>query len=143
MPAYGDSLEAWAVRMKEFLPSGQRDWSIDVAVHLGLALAALDQLRAQGVNTKFRSHSLVVGALDEAWRELLFIRMRNIPVEIVAGDVPRLVTLTRTGLIINGTDQTLIPAHQRRDSDPDRQPKSNPHPKSGSRRKRSGGSGTK
>ena len=49
MPVYGDSLEAWAVRMKEFLPSGQRDWSMDVAVHLGLALAALDQLRAQGV----------------------------------------------------------------------------------------------
>ena len=136
MPAYGDSLDAWAERMKETLPGGQRDWSVDVAVHLGLALAALNRLKAQGVDTKLKTHKLVEGALQEAWRELLFIRMRNIPVEIMTADVPRLVTLTKNGHIINGSDKTRIPTTQWRKGHPDHKPESNSHPKSRGSRSR-------
>ena len=136
MPPYGNSLDDWTERLKDTLPGGQRDWSVDVAVHLGLALAALNRLKAQGVDTRLKTHKLVEGALQEAWRELLFIRMRNIPVEILTADVPRPLTLTRNGHIINGSDQTRIPTTQGSKGHSDHKPESNSHPKSRGSRSR-------
>ena len=136
MPVYGDSLQAWADRLNGILPtSGQRDWSMEVAVHLGLAYAALEQVKALGIQMKAGNKPLVTEALETAWRELLFIRMRNIPPDQL-GDVPRIVTLTRTGRIIDGSDQTAIPTNARYYRNPDDQHQSNPLSKSSRRRSR-------
>ena len=142
MPVYGDSLKDWADRLKDLGPGGRRDWSIDVAVHLGLAYAALEQLKILGIETTAGQRQLVEKALEEAWREILFIRMRNVPVEIVQSDVPRYVTLTRNGRIINGTDQNRIPTQTRRDCNPNDQPQSYARTKSGGRSSRYRGAGT-
>src|SRR5512139_95724 len=111
MPVYGVSLQEWADRLKAGRPGGRRDWSMEVAFHIGMALGALQELQAQGISTTEGNRRLVEEALESAWREILFIRLRNIPPEELMNDVPRIVRLTRTGQFINGTDQTSIPAH--------------------------------
>ena len=136
MPAYGDSLQAWADRLNGMLPtSGRRDWSIEVAVHLGLAYAALEKLKALGIETTAGRKPLVSEALETAWRELLFIRLRNIPLDQLV-DVPRIVTLSRTGRITNRSDQTAIPANARYYRNPNDQHQSDLLTKGSRRRSR-------
>jgi hypothetical protein len=111
---------------------------MEVAVHLGLALAALQRLESDGIDVTINKRMLVEPSLEIAWRELLHIRFHNIPRERLLEDVSRLYTLDRNGRIINGHDQSTLPTHEGRQRNSDDKPKGNPIPKSRSRRSRRG-----
>jgi len=96
----GNDIRAFARAIQGNAPSGIRDWSIDLAYHLAMALISLDKLKEKGVQTTYRRKQLVEPALQDAWRQLVHIRQRHITDEIALNDIIRQVSLTRTGRII-------------------------------------------
>ncbi len=117
MPAYGDSLESWAKRMSALVPDGDRDWSIDAAIYLGLAFSAVLRLEKLGVDPALRNRPLIIPSLEQAWRELLYVRLNKIPIEFILRDIDRPLTLTRTGRIVD-ENQNPISAYRRYYGDP-------------------------
>jgi len=101
MTRYGGAdIEAFAEAIaKEESPS-PRDWSIDLALHLAMALISLRKLQELGVQTTYRKKRLIGPALEDAWRQLIFIRQRYVPEEIALNDIIRQVTLSRTGRVM-------------------------------------------
>lgn len=96
----GDDIGAFAKAIEAEAPSNIRDWSIDLAYHLAMALISLNKISEAGVQTTYRRKQLVEPALQDAWRQLVFIRQRYIPDEIALNDIIRQVTLSRTGRIL-------------------------------------------
>ncbi len=117
MPAFGDSLEALAAHLEVLAPEGLRDWSIDAAIYLGLAFLAVQRLENIGVDTRIRNRPLILPSLEQAWRELLYVRLNKIPVEVILGDIDRPLTLTRAGRIVDES-QNPISAYRRYYGDP-------------------------
>lgn len=108
MAKYGGAdIEALARVLEEEMPSGDRDWSMDLAYFLAMALISLDRLEKKEVDLSFRSRRLIEPSLKRAWRELVFIRRQRLSEEFVLNDIPRPVTLSkRTGRIMINEDQT-------------------------------------
>lgn len=106
----GDDIRAFADAIKDQAPKEKRDWSIELAYNLALALISLDRLEEQGVQTTYRRKKLIEPALQDAWRQLVHIRQRHITDEIALNDIIRQVTLSRTGRILiddpQNTDKT-------------------------------------
>ena len=122
MPAYGASLEEWAEALEQLAPAGRRDQSMEIAVHLGLAFLALQRLKRMGVDIRLAGKPLMERWLEQAWREYLYLRLHNVPIEMVQNDIERPVSLTRAGRIVtNDADQTALSAHRRRYGDLDHQ----------------------
>ena len=107
MAAYGDSLDTLAARLEGLLPDGPRDWSVDAAYYIALAFLALRRLKESQVKLTVNQRPLIEPALEQAYRELLYIRLKELPGEIMFSDVPRPVEITRTGRV-NGTDSTPL-----------------------------------
>jgi len=96
----GDDIRAFAEAIREEAPSNIRDWSIDLAYHLAMALISLDKINEEGIQTTYRRKQLIEPALQDAWRQLVFIRQRYVPDEFALNDIIRQVTLSRTGRIL-------------------------------------------
>ena len=96
----GDDIRAFAKAIEKEAPSNKRDWSIDLAYHLAMALISLDKINEEGIQTTYRRKQLIEPALQDAWRQLVFIRQRYITDEFALNDIIRQVTLSRTGRIL-------------------------------------------
>lgn len=138
MARYGgaDIEDLARVLEEEFSLGGERDWSMDLAYFLAMALIALERLEEEGVDLFFRRRRLIEPSLRIAWRELVFLRRRRLTEEFVLKDISRPVTLSkRTGRIMihedsktrnvgsrtsksgsgdSGTSERTIPSWQRR-----------------------------
>ena len=111
----GADIEAFAEAIKA--PIGPRDWSIDLAFHLAMALISLHKLQELGVQTTYRKKRLIGPALEDAWRQLIFIRQRYVPEEIALNDIIRQVTLSKTGrVMIDASSNTAEDKRHRDDS---------------------------
>jgi hypothetical protein len=106
MAKYGGAdIEALARVLQEEMPSGDRDWSMDLAYFLAMALLSLDRLEKEGIDLSFKARKLIEPSLKTAWRELVFIRRRRLSEEFVLNDIPRPVILSkRTGRILINED---------------------------------------
>ena len=112
MTRYGGAdIEAFAEAIE--IPTGPRDWSIDIAYHLAMALISLHKLQELGVQTTYRKKRLIGPALEDAWRQLIFIRQRYIPEEVALNDVIRQVTLSKTGRVMIDASSNTIEGEQR------------------------------
>ena len=101
MTRYGGAdIEAFAEAIAKKAPTGPRDWSIDLAFHLAMALISLRKLQKLGVQTTYRKKRLIEPAIEDAWRQLIFIRQRYVPEEIALNDIIRQVTLSKTGRVM-------------------------------------------
>jgi hypothetical protein len=102
MARYGGAdIEAFARVLEEDIPSGERDWSIDLAYFLAMALISLNRLEREGIDLSYKTRRLIEPNLKIAWRELVFLRRRRLTEEFALKDIPRLVTLSkRTGRIM-------------------------------------------
>ena len=109
----GASIKAFAEAIENDAPQGIRDWSVDLAYHLAMALIALQKLTKQGVQTTYRRKQLIQPALEDAWRQLVFIRQRYVPEEVALNDILRQVTLSQTGKVM--IDETIDPNAVERD----------------------------
>jgi len=118
MPRYGGTtLEAFAKHIEAEAPQGIRDWSVDLAFHLAMASIALQRLKDAGVQTTYKKRRLIRPALEDAWRQLIFIRQRYVPEELALNDIFRHVTLS-------GTGKVMVNAHE--DSNLDTRGKGDP-----------------
>ena len=103
----GADIEAFARAIMKEVPTNPRDWSIDLAFHLAMASISLHELQKLGVQTTYRKKRLIEPALEDAWRQLIFIRQRYISEEIALNDIIRQVTLSKTGrVMINDSSNT-------------------------------------
>ena len=102
MAKYGGAdIEAFARVLEGDVPSGKRDWSIDLAYFLAMALISLNRLEKEGIELSYKSRRLIEPSLIIAWRELVFLRQRRLTEEFALKDIPRPVTLSkRTGRIM-------------------------------------------
>lgn len=102
MARYGGAdIEAFARVLEETIPSGERDWSIDLAYFLAMALISLNRLEREGIDLSYKARRLIEPNLKIAWRELVFLRRRRLTKEFALKDIPRPVTLSkRTGRIM-------------------------------------------
>jgi hypothetical protein len=92
---FGDGLRAFADALLKTEPeSGERDWSVDLVYHLAKALIALDHLVEGGTNIVFNKRALVAPKLEEAFRQVLYMRSKRIPRTIMENDIQRAVTLS-------------------------------------------------
>ncbi len=99
MTRYGGvDIEAFAEAIE--VPTGPRDWSIDIAYHLAMALMSLHELQKIGVQTTYKKKRLIGPALQDAWRQLIFIRQRYVPEKVALNDIIRQVTLSKTGRVM-------------------------------------------
>ncbi|MCK4827718.1 hypothetical protein KA005_68960 [bacterium] len=115
MTRYGGAdIEAFAEAIE--IPTGPRDWSIDIAYHLAMALISLHELQELGVQTTYRKKRLIGPALEDAWRQLIFIRQRYVPEEIALNDVIRQVTLSKTGRVMIDASSNTIEGEQHSDN---------------------------
>lgn len=119
----GTTLEAFAKQIEAEAPQGIRDWSVDVAFHLAMASIALQRLKEQGVQTTYKKRNLIKPALEDAWRQLIFIRQRYISEEHALNDVYRHVTLSGTGKVMINEDHENSYTHSRDQSDSGDTPK--------------------
>lgn len=110
----GDSLRDFARFFQLHVPEKPRDWSIDIGYHLAMSLLLLDKLREAGVQTTYKRRKLIEPALEDAWRQLIFIRRRYIPDDIALNDIARQVTISRTGRIL--VDESQDSYNSERDS---------------------------
>lgn len=102
MSSWGTSPDAFLkalLQQTDYFPEKDRDWSIDAAVHIALAMYAIYKLEDQGVNVELRNRPLVLPELDRAWRQVLHIR-KDLPSEILSNDIPRGVTLSKFGELL-------------------------------------------
>lgn len=108
MTRYGGAdIEAFAEAIAKEGSTNPRDWSIDLAFYLAMALISLRKLQKLGVQTTYRKKRLIEPALEDAWRQLIFIRQRYVSEEIALNDIIRQVTLSRTGrVMINASSNT-------------------------------------
>jgi hypothetical protein len=101
MARYGGAdIKAFAEAIKGNAPSGIRDWSIDLAYHLAMALISLRKLQEHEIQTTYRRKRLIEPALEDAWRQMVFIRQRYIPDQFALNDIIRQVTLSKTGKVM-------------------------------------------
>lgn len=97
----GAGIEDFARVLEEEAPLGERDWSMDMAYHLAMALVSLQRLEEMGIELMFGKRKLVEPSLKEAWRQLVYIRRRRLDDEIALNDILRPVTLSkRTGKVM-------------------------------------------
>ena len=101
MTRYGGAdIGAFAEAIAKEVPTSPRDWSIDLAFHLAMALISLRKLQELGVQTTYRKKRLIGPALEDAWRQLIFIRQRYVSEKIALNDILRQVTLSKTGRVM-------------------------------------------
>ena len=106
MSSWGVSPDAFLkvlLQQSDYFPEKDRDWSIDAAVHIALAIYAVNKLEDQGVNIELLNRPLVLPELDRAWRQVLHIR-KDLPSEILSNDIPRGVTLSKFGELLRESD---------------------------------------
>ncbi|HEC64228.1 MAG TPA: hypothetical protein ENI23_02935 [bacterium] len=97
----GAGIEDFARVLEDEVPIGERDWSIDLAYHLAMALISLQRLEELGLDLSFNTRKLVEPSLKEAWRQLVFIRRRRLDDKVALNDILRPVTLSKqTGKVI-------------------------------------------
>ena len=97
----GAGIEDFARVLEDEVPIGERDWSIDLAYHLAMALISLQRLEKMGLDLMFGPRKMIEPNLKEAWRQLVYIRRRRLKDEIALNDILRPVTLSkRTGKVM-------------------------------------------
>ncbi|MCK5644791.1 MAG: hypothetical protein KAJ19_28585 [Gammaproteobacteria bacterium] len=117
MTRYGGAdIGAFAEAIAKEVPTSPRDWSIDLAFHLAMALISLRKLQELGVQTTYRKKRLIGPALEDAWRQLIFIRQRYVSEKIALNDILRQVTLSKTGRVMIDASSNTIEGKQRSDN---------------------------
>ena len=97
----GAGIEDFARILNDEVPMEERDWSIDLAYHLAMALISLQRLEKMGLDLVFNHRKMIEPNLKEAWRQLVYIRRRRLEDEVVLNDILRPVTLSkRTGKVL-------------------------------------------
>jgi len=103
----GEGIRVFAEQIKDEAPKGIRDWSIDLAYHLAMALVCLHKLQDAEIQTSFKRKRLILPSLEDAWRQLILIRQRFVSDDFALNDIIRRVTLSRTGKVMIDEDQEL------------------------------------
>ena len=101
----GTTIEAFAKNIEKDVPDGPRDWSVDIAYHLAMASIYLAKLQEQDVQTTYKRRRLIKPALEDAWRQLIFIRQRYVPETLSLNDIYRNVTLSGTGKVMVNVEE--------------------------------------
>lgn len=115
MPVYGASIEEFAEKITSDAGDIELDWSIEAAYHLAWALYCMNRLEKLGVVLRAPNGRtpIVSPALKQAWRELLYVRLHRTPATIMANDIVRGVTLSKTGVIYESKDHFTLSAYER------------------------------
>ena len=115
MPIYGAAIEELSEKISGEAEEIELDWSVEAAYHLAWAFYCLTRLEKLGVILKAQNGitQIVVPAIKQAWRELLYIRLHRVPSEIMANDIARRVTISKTGVIHESKDKFTISAYKR------------------------------
>jgi hypothetical protein len=115
MPVYGADIEELAKKISWEAEEIELDWSVEAAYHLAWAFYCLTRLEKLGVILKAQNGvtQIVAPAIKQAWRELLYVRLHRVSPEIMANDISRRVTISKTGVIHESKDNFTISAYKR------------------------------
>ena len=134
MPSFGASLEEFSTQLESFFNQEERDFSMDIVIHLALAYLSYKRLEKLGIHFEVANKPTILPGLERAWRELLYLRISSIPAEMMMSDIDRPLYLTRTGQVSNAkpitfntfkryySDSLHQDQHRERDANPRRTP---------------------